>query len=135
VATGQQPLSIMILGSTMAVQFTHYWAQYESSRGLLIATALLLSALITGFRFHNLAMASWLKNPLLICSRYSLEIYFFHLTALKLYHLAQGASSRQTIRRDQQYYRHCPEKRRGENVKRPPLRSMWTLRPVFTSRQ
>jgi surface polysaccharide O-acyltransferase-like enzyme len=88
VAGKRRRLAAALLALTVVIQFAHYLT-FKKNEGLLLGTAGLLWAVMCIFRFRTIPLPGWLKNPLLAVSRYSLEIYFFHLAALKLYFIAR----------------------------------------------
>ncbi|MGH8580571.1 MAG: hypothetical protein ACREVK_10800 [Gammaproteobacteria bacterium] len=85
-AGGRRRFAALLLAATVMVQFGHYFS-FKENRALLLSTALFLWAAFCFFRLRDISLPVWFKNPLLACSRYSLEIYFFHLAALKLYYI------------------------------------------------
>ncbi len=85
-AGGRRRFAALLLAANVMVQFGHYLS-FKENQALLFSTALCLWAAFCFFRLREVTVPVWFKNPLLACSRYSLEIYFFHLAVLKLYYI------------------------------------------------
>jgi len=82
----RRKLASFIIFMTLLVQFSFYFLRTSDPIPLIISAAIIWIGLGT-FHFKTFEMPALFKKSLLLCSRYTLEIYFAHLFLFQLYAL------------------------------------------------
>ena len=83
---GRRKLASFLFFVAIATQFSYYWP-HKDHPAYLVFVGLLVWGMLTFFAFRELKVPARMKNILLVCARYSLEIYFIHLFLLRVYAL------------------------------------------------
>jgi len=80
---GRRKIASIIIFISLFFQFSYYWSMNDYPLYLAI-TGVLIWAMLTFFQFKELKISGVFQNILLVCSRYTLEIYFIHLFLLQI---------------------------------------------------